>query len=392
MSLMFGDVFVVAVPWTLLMITLLITLLAAAVTAYEYVVKKNQPTPKLKDVAYKKVRRIAILIASKNGEATIAQTVQAARQTGRQVYVVSDGSTDRTAQEAKQAGAQVLTLRKNIGKPSALHRAYRHFELSQRFDAIAILDDDVNIEPDFIVRAKQKMVADVAIAVGKNITEWPAAKRWNIWLAARSYSYFCYQLTLRNLQSAFNVMNCISGSNSLYRVAVLDKVLKKHTPYIVDDTYWTLETHRLKLGRIVYASQAVAWLQDPVNFKDWYKQNLRWMWGTFQGIFGHRIGSQFNRFHITYVLLMFEWVVYVASGPLCLWLLFESGIENLPRQLIILSAGYAIWVVVAAGSLKQPRLLFFIPVIVVIDFIFRALMVHAFFKALRYKTVEACVW
>jgi len=42
--------------------------------------------------------------------------------------------------------------------------------------------------------------------------------------------------------------------------------------------------------------------------------------------------------------------------------------------------------------LKRPRLMLFVPAIVVADFIFRALMVHALIKAFRYKTVEACVW
>ncbi|MBA3758101.1 glycosyltransferase family 2 protein [Candidatus Saccharibacteria bacterium] len=341
---------------------------------------------------YKPARRIAILIASKDGEKTIAQTVRAAAKNGRKVFVVSDGSTDKTASEAKKAGATVLALRKNIGKPSALHRAYKHFKLGKRFDAVAILDDDVLISRDFVILAKHLMGNDVAITVGKNITHWPDEKRWNIWLAARTYSYWCYQLTLRRLQSAANVMNCISGSNSLYRTEVLDQVLSGHTPYIVDDTYWTLETHRLGLGKIVYAPRAHAWIQDPTNFRDWYKQNLRWMWGTYQGIIGHQIGSQFNRFHMSYVFLMAEWILYIISGPICIWLILQGGPEHIPRQLLILASGYALWVVGAALSLKLPRLLFFIPAIAIADFIFRFLMVHAFFKALRQKTVLACVW
>lgn len=365
--------------------------LVGVTATYEYYKLKHKPVSR-RQFLYKRITKAAILIASKDGEQTIRETVAAARKTRCDVYVVSDGSTDNTVKLAKEAGAKVLGLRKNIGKPSALHRAYKHFKLSDQYTAVAILDDDVIIAKDFIRQTKKAMGRDVAISVGKNITEWPDSKRWNVWLASRAYSYWSYQLILRRLQSAYNVMNCISGSNSLYRTEVLDQVLSANTPYIVDDTFWTLETHRLNLGEIVYVANAHAWIQDPTNFRDWYKQNLRWMWGTFQGILGHNIGSEFNKFHMSYVALMLEWLIYVASGPIVIWMIVRAGLHALPYELVLLCSGYAIWVVGAALALKRPRLVLFIPAVVVVDFIFRALMVHALIKAFRQRTVESCVW
>lgn len=341
---------------------------------------------------YRKVSKVAVLIASKNGEKTIAKTVRAAAANRCAVYVVSDGSNDQTVKEAKDAGAQVLGLRKNIGKPAALYRGYKHFKLAKSYDAIAILDDDVVIEKTFVREAKKTLGRDCAISVGKNLTDWPDHKYWNIWLAFRAYSYWAYQITLRTLQSSYNVMSCISGSNSLYRTELLDRVLKGNTPYIVDDTYWTLETHRLKLGEIKYSPKARAWLQDPTSFGNWYEQNLRWMWGTFQGIIGHRIGTKVDKFHLSYLALMLEWVIYILSGPLALLIIWQAGLRNLLLELALLFAGYAVWVVVAAVILKLPRLILFVPAIVVIDFIFRGIMIHGLIKALRQKEVAACVW
>ena len=102
----------------------------------------------------------------------------------------------------------------------------------------------------------------VGIVVGKTMTNWTHETRWNLWVASRAYSYWRYQVTMRRAQSSFNLLNCISGSNSVYRSSLLDQVLVEKTPYIVDDTYWTLETHRRDLGRIVYAPEAVAHVQD----------------------------------------------------------------------------------------------------------------------------------
>jgi poly-beta-1,6-N-acetyl-D-glucosamine synthase len=371
-----------------------LTILLSGVAIYsEYRKAKATQTKRIAESRrYRKVRHVAILIATKNGESTIEATVRAALANKVDVYVISDGSTDKTVNRAWKAGAIVHSLKKNVGKPAALHSGYDYFKLGKRYDAIAILDDDVVIAKDFISQAKKTMDRGCAIAVGKNLTDWPKSNFWNIWLASRAYSYWAYQITLRTIQSSYNIMTCISGSNSLYRTEVLSKVLSKNTPYIVDDTFWTLETHRLKLGTIKYSPKAKAVLQDPTNFHDWYKQNLRWMWGTFQGIIGHRVGTKPNRLHISYLALMLDWIIYIFSAPLTLFIIWQAGIHNLPMELGLLCAGYAVWVTIAAIALKLPRLILFIPAIVVVDFMFRWVMVHGLIKAIRQKTVENCVW
>jgi len=334
---------------------------------------------------------VAVLIACHNGEATIGSAVAAALENGVPVFVVSDASTDGTVARAQEAGATVLELTVNVGKPAALHTAYEHFDLSAQYRAITILDDDVIIAPDFVVQSRAMLTEEVAIAVGHNVTWWPHERRWNAWLAARAYSYWFYQLAIRRIQSAANVMNCISGSNSLYRTELLDQVLPERPPYIVDDTYWVLETHRRKLGRVVYAPKANALLQDPTSFRDWYKQNLRWMWGTFQGIIGHQVGRKATRFDAAYVLLMLHWLIYVLSGPATIWIMAASGVFN-PMAVLILLGGHGLWMVFAAIRLRRPRLVLFIPALVIIDFIYRIILVHALVKAIRQPRVERCVW
>jgi cellulose synthase/poly-beta-1,6-N-acetylglucosamine synthase-like glycosyltransferase len=150
----------------------------------------------------------------------------------------------------------------------------KHFQLGSRYTAITILDDDVQIEDDFVGECVKQMDDTTAIVVGKNLTQWPKDRRWNIWLAKRTFSYWNYQLVIRRIQSCFGVMNCISGSNSMYRTELLDELLPVPPPYIVDDTFWVLETQRRNLGAIVYAPKARAHLQDPTNFKDWYRRTF----------------------------------------------------------------------------------------------------------------------
>lgn len=384
------------VIWVSSIIGLVLLLMAGGAWLYGYlnadkILAKANATPVWNFRALRDIKDVAILIACYNGEATIGSTVRSALKTHCDVYVVSDASPDATAEVARQAGATVLQLEKNSGKPAALLEGYKHFNLSERYKAVAILDDDVTIEPNFIRRCIKLMTSEVAIVVGKNITWWPDEQRWNIWLAKRAYSYWSYQLLIRRIQSFLGVMNCISGSNSVYRTELLDNVLHTMPPYIVDDTFWVLETHRRKLGKIVYAPKAHAYLQDPTNFRDWYKQNLRWLWGTFQGIIGHRVGKSWTRFDIAYVVLMCQWVIYVLSAPLAIWLLIIIGIQH-PLAAALYLAGYGAWIACAAVQLRRPRLILFIPVIAVTDLLYRVIFVHALIKALRQPTVEKCVW
>jgi biofilm PGA synthesis N-glycosyltransferase PgaC len=347
------------------------------------------PTPEVNESTTPQ-RPACVLIACRNGEREIGTAVQRA-VTQAPVFVVSDGSSDATAEVARAAGAEVLELATNVGKPAAIARALQHFDIVRDYATVAVIDDDTRIAPDFIETALRSMRAGVAIVVGKTASDWSHGVRWNPWVAARAFAYWKYQLFIRRGQSALNVMTCISGSNSLYRTSVLGQVVSEQTPYIVDDTYWTLETHRRKLGRIVYAPKAVAHIQDPTNLGDWYKQNLRWLWGTMQGIHGHRVGRQWSLFDVTYLGLMLDWLVYVFAAPLLL--AFTLVITRDPtRAALLYTGGYVLWAAIGAIALKRWRLVLLAPALIVVDWIQRVNFVHAFCKTVRQPRVASCTW
>ena len=64
---------------------------------------------------------ITVLIPAFNEARTVAAIVQTAKEAGlHRVLVVSDGSTDQTASQARNAGAQILELQLNRGKGGAV--------------------------------------------------------------------------------------------------------------------------------------------------------------------------------------------------------------------------------------------------------------------------------
>ena len=100
----------------------------------------------------------AVLLAARDEEAVIGESVQALRETfpGAEVIVADDGSRDRTAIEAERAGARVVRL-PNRGKGQALALGERE----ARSGALLLCDADVrgdlrplaNTDADLVVAA-----------------------------------------------------------------------------------------------------------------------------------------------------------------------------------------------------------------------------------------------
>lgn len=83
----------------------------------------------------------SVIIPAWNEARTIAEVVFAAKRhpSVREVIVVDDGSTDRTASEARRAGGEVIRFDANRGKGSAMEEGVRR----AKGDIILFLDADL---------------------------------------------------------------------------------------------------------------------------------------------------------------------------------------------------------------------------------------------------------
>ena len=87
-------------------------------------------------------KSVSIVIPAYNEEATVAQVVGVARKLDYvdEVIVVDDGSSDRTSEEAKGAGAIVIKHSVNEGKGSAIISGFKN----SHGDIVAFIDADVS--------------------------------------------------------------------------------------------------------------------------------------------------------------------------------------------------------------------------------------------------------
>ena len=95
--------------------------------------------------------KTAAVIPAYNEEKHIAEVVRRTRQKLDDVLVVDDGSADKTAERAREAGAEVIVHEKNLGKGETIKTGLRHW-LDRQFDFVIILDADGQHPPEEIDR------------------------------------------------------------------------------------------------------------------------------------------------------------------------------------------------------------------------------------------------
>ena len=91
------------------------------------------------------MKKIAIFIPAYDEERSIGSVVLLAKKYGK-VYVVDDGSADRTGQIAREAGATVIGRESNGGYGAALGTAVKHAKKTAA-EVIVFIDGDFQHEP-----------------------------------------------------------------------------------------------------------------------------------------------------------------------------------------------------------------------------------------------------
>ena len=89
----------------------------------------------------------AAVIPAYNEEKTIKEMAERTKKFVDRVVVVDDGSTDRTFDEAKEAGVEVIKHEKNRGKAAALKTGLAHLG---DYDIVITMDADLQHLPEEI--------------------------------------------------------------------------------------------------------------------------------------------------------------------------------------------------------------------------------------------------
>lgn len=247
-----------------------------------------------------KRRAVAVLIPAHNEEKVIRSTIKSLLKlvSKRDIYLVDDGSTDKTVTIASKYIQNIHSVSLNKGKAASMNQGIKFFKLVEKYDYILPMDADTSITQTFLDGALPIMEADkkkeISCVVGKVI-----GKGQNWITTYRLWEYEVAQTIHKPAQSKENAVIVCAGCATLYRSEVFaHNVIPSET--MTEDMDFTFLIHRKKLGRIVYTNDAVVVTQDPYSLKDFIKQIDRWYTGFWQCVIKHNIpwGGQMLDFEV----------------------------------------------------------------------------------------------
>ncbi len=132
--------------------------------------------------------KTAAVIPAYNEEKHIGEVARRTRQNLADVLVVDDGSADKTAERAREAGAQVIVHEQNKGKGETIKTGLRHW-MDRQFDLVVILDADGQHRPEEIDRfiAAALSPDQPKLVLGnrmKDVSSMPLVRRFvNRWMS-----------------------------------------------------------------------------------------------------------------------------------------------------------------------------------------------------------------
>lgn len=210
-------------------------------------------------------KKLTVVIACKNGAEVIAETIKGAavHVPPNQIIVVSDGSTDATAQIARDCGVQVIENKVNLHKVRSINLAME----SVTTPYVLILDDDTLIGKTFIPTS---LLDDGYTAVAFNVM--PTKVRTLI----NELQQFEYRSTMqmsKHLRAKTGAIGNVSGAIGLYRSADLRRQIKLHSgQFAGEDEQRTLLAHMYGEGKGITYTDSLVETIAPATWLDLLKQ------------------------------------------------------------------------------------------------------------------------
>jgi len=234
--------------------------------------------------------RVAVLVPGFNEETVIVRTVRSVLNStypNLHVVVIDDGSTDRTAEVAREAygpeiasGKVAVLSKPNGGKAAALNFAVEH--LTEEF--YVGIDADTVIAPDAIAKLMPHFEDPLVGAVAGNAK---VGNRVNLWTRWQALEYITSQNFERRALNLFNVVTVVPGAIGAWRTEPVKKAGGYPLNTVAEDADLTMSLLEQGL-KVVYEDRALAFTEAPINANGLMRQRFRWSFGTLQAVFKHR--------------------------------------------------------------------------------------------------------
>jgi len=272
--------------------------------------------------------RVAVLIPAYNEETVIVRTIRSVLNSDYKnlhILVIDDGSSDRTAEVAREAYAdeprvQVLS-KPNGGKAAALNYA-----LDRLSEEIYVgIDADTVIAADAISKLIPHFEDPRIGAIAGNAK---VGNRVNLWTRWQALEYITSQNFERRALDLFHVVTVVPGAIGAWRTAPVKAAGGYPLNTVAEDADLTMNL--LEQGYWVnYEDRSLAFTEAPIDAKGLMRQRFRWSFGTLQAVWKHRAAFIRNKAMGLFALpniLIFQMFLPLVSPFIDL--MFLTGVVN----------------------------------------------------------------
>ena len=304
--------------------------------------------------------RIAVLIAARNEENVIGQLLDSIHAQKNypmdhvDIYVGADNCTDDTARVARERGAIVFERHDtvHVGKGYVLNEMLKRIKRPGRkhYDAYLVLDADNILDPNFISEIEKVYSSGYEI-----VTCYRNSKNYgDNWISAGYALWFIRESRyLNNSRMLLGTSCAVSGTGFLFSRQVMESTNGWKFHLLTEDIEFSVH-HILQGRKIGFCADAVLYDEQPVTFRQSWRQRLRWARGFLQVFrkYGFGLVKGIGKGHFScydmsmtvmpaYILTVGLIIAYLVGGVMST----AEGISFLPCLMYILQTFLGLYVV-----------------------------------------------
>ena len=270
--------------------TLTVVLMFAFLLCYAYQFAYIPLAHLLRAKPHKKaaLHRFAVLICARNEQTVICDLIdslhaQTYPQDKLKIFVMADNCTDTTACVARGAGATVYERfdTAHVGKGYALDALLRNIarDEPEGFDGYFVFDADNLLRPDYVERMNETFSDGNDI-----ITSYRNSKNYgDNWISAGYGLWFLRESKyLTHARTLLGTSCAVSGTGFLFSRRVLEEQ-DGGWPFhlLIEDIEFSV-SHILDGYKIALCPEAELFDEQPVTFRQSWRQRMRWSKGYLQ--------------------------------------------------------------------------------------------------------------
>ncbi|MBI5746901.1 MAG: glycosyltransferase, partial [Nitrospirae bacterium] len=236
--------------------------------------------------------QITVLIPCRNTGKAIEYTIEHLRRfiPCERIIIIDDASTDNTVEVARRMGAQVYSLKENMGKPKAIETGLQWVHTQYTL----LLDDDSRIQnmflPTSLLEEGNTGVAFYVLPCRRKRENFDGK---NFVSCLQRYEYAKSMEIGKRFQDKTLSVSCISGAAGLFKTDRLRYLQPLHSNIFPGEDLERTLIDLLNGGRIAFANEPV-WTVSPDNWKDLTRQRLFGWNPGFYRLSGYYLKILFN--------------------------------------------------------------------------------------------------